>query len=72
MHLPGIDKNNARMIMRKVKNLLELTKMSENELGELIQSKINGKKVVFFNISFTYGFSYTLSYCYTDKNNEKH
>ena len=46
MHLPGIDKNNAKMIMRKVKNLLELTKMSENELSELIQSKINGKKVV--------------------------
>ena len=45
MHIPGIDKNNARMIMKKVKNLLELTKMSENELSDLLQSKINGKKV---------------------------
>jgi len=48
MHIPGIDKNNARMIMKKVKNLLELTKMSENELSDLLQSKINGKKLFDF------------------------
>ncbi|CAF1605331.1 unnamed protein product, partial [Didymodactylos carnosus] len=48
VRMPGINFKNYKLLMNKVENLQQLSKLSENELGAILQSSKHGSTLFNF------------------------